>query len=226
MMSLKKNHYQILGLSSDVSAAEIKRAYRRLAKSHHPDARIHEADSAESQSATDEMIRINEAYSTLIDTSKRAEYDLRIGVRSAINIKKPIFTSVAEDQERAHYLRTVLYPVRSSIGKVLSAYKRELRDLSADPFDDRLIEAFQEYTDKLEDALRRGSDTMTRNRTPRTLEPAVLMMRQSIARAADGLEELHYYLQNFDHKHLTLAESLFHIAADLSRQALALTKGR
>jgi molecular chaperone DnaJ len=223
-MSLKKNHYQILGLSTDVSAADIKRAYRRLAKAHHPDARHHIADTEESLAATEEMMRINEAYATLMDTAKRAAYDVKIGLRKAINIKKPIFTSFDEDQQRERYLSSVLYPIRNNIGKVLSAYKRELKDLSADPYDDELIWAFEQYVDKIEDTLRKSSDTMTRNAAPRTLQPTVLLMRQCIAQAADGLEELRYYLRNFDYNHLTTAESLFRIATDLSRQALASTK--
>lgn len=226
-MSAKKNHYQLLGLSADVTSAEIKHAYRKLVKSQHPDAQGHRADTAESLAANEEMMAINEAYSTLMDSGKRAEYDLQIGVRKSIPLgKKPIFSSFDEDQERERYLRTVFHPIRSNIGKMLSAYKRELKDLSADPYDDRLVEAFQEYVDKIEAVLRRSSDSLTRNLTPRSLEGAVLLMRQSIAQAADGLDELRYYLGNYDYNHLTTAESLFRIASDLSRQALGLTKGR
>jgi molecular chaperone DnaJ len=223
-MSDKKTHYQTLGLNSDVSASEIKRAYRRLAKSEHPDAHEHRADTDAQRAATEEMMRINEAYATLIDRAKRAEYDVKIGLRSGIIIKKPIFNAGQEDEERQKFLRTVFYTVRNNLSKVLSAYKRELHDLSADPYDDRLIEAFQAYTDKIEDTVRRGSDALMQNKTPRTLEGAVLLMRQSLAQAADGLDELRYYLGNFDYHHLTTAESLFRISTDLSKQALALTK--
>jgi len=224
-MSSSKNHYQVLGVNSDVSAAEIKRAYRRLAKEQHPDAQVHNGNG-DSHSATQEMMLINEAYSTLMDKDKRAEYDLKIGVRIAINIKKPIFTSVNEDAEREKFLRLVLHPVRSSLAKVLSAYNRELKELSADPYDDELVSGFEKYVDKIEAALRKGSDALMQTPTPRTLEASVLRMRQALSQAADGLDELRYYLGNYNYNHLTIAESLFKISTKLSLESLELTKTR
>jgi curved DNA-binding protein CbpA len=61
------NYYKILGVTAGASAAEIKRAYRRLARKYHPDL------NAE---ARDEQIkRINEAYEILSNSEKRAAYD-------------------------------------------------------------------------------------------------------------------------------------------------------
>jgi molecular chaperone DnaJ len=224
-MAQKRNHYQILGLSTDVAPADIKRAYRKLAKTSHPDAQA-PVGSDEHQAATEEMVRINEAYETLMDAVKRAEYDRYIGVgHVTLKSKRPHFTSLDEDAERAKFLRVVFHPLRSTIVRMLGSYKKELHELSADPYDDQLLEAFQEYLDKLEDALRKGSDGLMRNPVPRSLAAAVHMMRQSIAQAADGLDELRYFCRNYNYNHLTMAENLFRISTDLSRHALDLTKG-
>jgi molecular chaperone DnaJ len=223
-MSRQRNYYQVLGLSSDVTPAEIKQAYRRLAKVQHPDTQAR-VGTDEHTAATEEMVRLNEAYETLMDAGRRADYDRHIGVgRAGAQSKRPHFTSFDEDAEREKFLRTVFHPSRSAIVRSLSNYKKQLRDLSADPYDELLLETFETYLDNLESALRAGADAFTRNRTPRSLEPAVHMMKYSIAQAADGLEELRYYSLNFNHNHLTIAESLFRIASDLSRQALGLTK--
>jgi molecular chaperone DnaJ len=223
-MSRNSNFYQLLGLSSDVTAAEIKRAYRRLAKVQHPDTQAR-VGTAEHTAATEEMVRLNEAYETLMDAGKRADYDRHIGVgRAGTKSKRPHFTSFDEDVEREKFLRTVFYPSRSGVVRSLSHYKKQLRDLSADPYDEQLLETFQSYVDSLEAALRSGADALMLNPTPRSLEPAVHMMKYSIAQAADGLEELRYYCMNLDYNHLTMAEALFRISTDLSRQALALTK--
>lgn len=224
MSARKRTHYQILGVKADVSADEIKRAYRKLAKEQHPDATHGHVESDEKKAATEEMMRINEAYATLIDSVKRAEYDSKIGVKPMIFVQ-PVFTSMDEDREREKFLRKIFHPARSAIVKCLGSYKKELRALSADLYDDRLVEDFTNYVNKLEDALRNGADAFSRNETPRSLEAAVHMMKYSIAQAADGLEELRYFCNNYDHNHLTMAENLFRIANDLSKQALDLTKG-
>lgn len=61
--------YQILGVARDASQAEIKRAYRQLARQYHPDAN-HGSGEAE-----EKFKKINAAYSVLSDPEKRARYD-------------------------------------------------------------------------------------------------------------------------------------------------------
>lgn len=224
-MSTKPNHYQILGIASNVSTAEIKRAYRKLAKQRHPDAKATVEEDA-AIDATEEMIAINEAYATLRDSVKRSEYDAKIGLKTIVgSMQKAAYTSMDEDQERAKFLQSTFHPMRSAITKLLSAYPRQLRELSADPYDEQLTADFESYVNKLEDALRYASDSFTKTPTPRSLVGAVQMMRYSIAQAADGLEELRFFCVNYDYNHLTMAENLFRISADLSKQALGLTRG-
>ncbi len=64
-----KDFYQTLGVSKDASGEEIKKAYRKLARTHHPDSKP--GDSA----AEDRFKQISEAYSVLSSPEKRKEYD-------------------------------------------------------------------------------------------------------------------------------------------------------
>jgi molecular chaperone DnaJ len=64
-----KDFYEILGVSRSASADEIKRAYRTLARKHHPDVAD---DKIEAEHRFKE---INEAYEVLSDPQKRAQYD-------------------------------------------------------------------------------------------------------------------------------------------------------
>jgi curved DNA-binding protein len=63
-----KDYYQILGVPRDADLEQIKKAYRKLARTHHPDmSKAPDAEARFKESA--------EAYATLKDTAKRAAYD-------------------------------------------------------------------------------------------------------------------------------------------------------
>lgn len=65
----EKDFYKVMGVSKDVSEAELKKKYRKLAREFHPD--LHPGDSK----AEARFKEINEAHDVLSDKAKRAEYD-------------------------------------------------------------------------------------------------------------------------------------------------------
>lgn len=68
-----KDYYDILGVKPDASEADIKRAYRKLARKYHPDV-------SKEAGAEDKIKEVNEAYEALKDAERRREYDqLRAG---------------------------------------------------------------------------------------------------------------------------------------------------
>lgn len=64
-----KDFYEVLGVNRTASADDIKRAYRGLARRHHPDVAENKAE------AEHRFKEINEAYEVLSDPQKRAQYD-------------------------------------------------------------------------------------------------------------------------------------------------------
>lgn len=64
-----KDYYKTLGVKKNASADEIKKAFRKLARKHHPD--VNQGDKASEEKFKD----INEAYEVLSDEDKRAKYD-------------------------------------------------------------------------------------------------------------------------------------------------------
>ena len=67
-MAFKRDYYEVLGLSRNASADEIKKAYRKLAFQYHP-------DRNPDNGAADRFKEVKEAYEVLCDPEKRARYD-------------------------------------------------------------------------------------------------------------------------------------------------------
>jgi molecular chaperone DnaJ len=79
---MSTDYYELLGVSRQATAEEIKKAYRRLAREHHPDVN---PDDAESEARFKEIAK---AYEVLCDPDLRARYD-QFGDTDGINFGDP-----------------------------------------------------------------------------------------------------------------------------------------
>jgi molecular chaperone DnaJ len=68
-MADKRDYYEVLGVSRDATADDLKKAYRKLAVKYHPD------KNPDDKSAEDKFKEVSEAYDVLNDDQKRAAYD-------------------------------------------------------------------------------------------------------------------------------------------------------
>ncbi|MEO3752613.1 molecular chaperone DnaJ [Streptomyces sp. B6B3] len=66
---IEKDYYKVLGVPKDATEAEIKKAYRKLAREYHPDANKGDARAEE------RFKNVSEAYDVLGDAKRRKEYD-------------------------------------------------------------------------------------------------------------------------------------------------------
>src|SRR2546423_10956075 len=66
---IEKDYYAVLGVPKDADKAAIRKAYRKLARTYHPDA------NAGDVKAEDKFKEISEAYDVLADDDRRREYD-------------------------------------------------------------------------------------------------------------------------------------------------------
>lgn len=65
----KRDYYEILGLTRGANEQDLKSAFRKLAKEHHPDR------NPDDNAAEQKFKELNEAYEVLKDPQKRAAYD-------------------------------------------------------------------------------------------------------------------------------------------------------
>ncbi|MBR5542546.1 MAG: molecular chaperone DnaJ [Oscillospiraceae bacterium] len=68
-MAEKRDYYEVLGVAKTATDAELKSAYRKLAKKYHPDF------NKDNKEAEEKFKEVNEAYEVLSDASKRQKYD-------------------------------------------------------------------------------------------------------------------------------------------------------
>ncbi|TAJ23327.1 MAG: molecular chaperone DnaJ, partial [Nitrospirae bacterium] len=69
----KRDYYETLGVDRTASEDEVKKAFRKLARQHHPD--LHSGDH-QKKTAEEKFKEINEAYEILSDQQKRQRYDM------------------------------------------------------------------------------------------------------------------------------------------------------
>ena len=68
-MAEKRDYYEVLGVPRDATTADIKKAYRALARKYHPDV------NPDNKEAEEKFKEINEAHEVLSNSEKRAKYD-------------------------------------------------------------------------------------------------------------------------------------------------------
>jgi molecular chaperone DnaJ len=235
-MAHSTNHYQILDVEPDASQAEIKQAYRRLAKLFHPDSNHETADH-------DKITRINAAYEVLGDPQSRKSYDHQLQYTSRLSAAGYTPEGVAERQQRnaaaqAHYqqrrqaepdldhqlrlwLDRVYTPIIRQLNQIIRPLKSQIKQLSADPFDDELMEAFQVYTEECRKTLGKAQTAFRAFPNPPNVAAVAANLYYCLNQVSDGIEELEYFSLNYDDHHLHTGLELFRIAEGLRREAQA-----
>jgi molecular chaperone DnaJ len=215
------NHYETLKVSPNASQAEIKQAYRRLVKLFHPDSNQKTADR-------EEIIRINAAYEVLGDDqqlqnkSPKLESDRQQRTASAQkHYQATRKTGRDADEEVEEWLRKVYQPVNRLLCTIIYSLEEQMEQLAADPFDDELLDEFQEYLKTCRQDLKQAQMTFRSLPNPPSLARTAAHLYYSLDQLADGLEELGYFPLNYDERYLHTGQELFRIASRLHCEAQA-----
>ncbi len=228
------DHYRTLEVSATATQAEIKQAYRRLAKLFHP-------DGNRATSNHEKITRVNAAYEILGDPQRRQTYDQQRQHRAYLETAGFSTESVATRQQRAaaaqaryrkhkktgqqaddelkEWLKQVYTPVLRLLTKILDSLNDQINDLAADPFDDGLMQDFLDYLEDCRDWLSQADRVFRSLPNPSNLAGAAASLFYCLNQVEDGIEQLEFFTNNYDEYYLHTGQELFRIARGLREEA-------
>jgi len=213
------NHYKTLRLSYNASPAEVKSAYRGLVKEYHPDCN-HHLDNH------DDIASINLAYEILSNAQSRANYDRSIGIKHSPHVaasrsqgtKRSGFKQehhLNEDQKFDRWLKQVYEPITKMLAVILDSLDEQIDDLADDPFDDGLMEDFEDYIDECRGLFAKAQTFFRAVPNPASAAGIASYLYHCLNAISDGIEELNYFTLNFDDHHLHTGQELWRRADEL-----------
>ncbi len=215
---MARDPYQVLGVSSNASSAEIKAAYRQLVKRHHPDA-----------GGDDEGILVlNAAWEVLGDAEQRRAYDSSRNQATAVaeeahqrGMRNARATAAARaakgqgaaaDDALAHWLHDVYAPIDRLLGKVINPFPEQFRALSADPYDDALMETFCAYLEQSRSRLEKVNLLYRSLPIPSSAQGFGLSVYHCLSQVEDAISELERYTMGY-------VDSYLHDGREMLREA-------
>lgn len=215
--------YQVLGVAPLASAAEIKAAYRALVKQHHPD----------TGGDAHTILELNAAWEVLGDVDRRRRHDqLRGGAAGSVAAAPGVRTAAAgarapggaspaptrrrraadQDSELGQWLQLVYAPIDRLLGQVINPFPAQLRALSADPYDDQLMEAFCAYLEQSQARLEKVVGLYRSRVCPASAQGFGLSLYHCLSQVQDALAELERYTMGY-------VDSYLHDGREMLREA-------
>ena len=191
---MNNDPYRLLGVSKDTPFKKIKASYRALAKKFHPDTG---GDSKKilAINAAWEKIRNNE--NQIKNTPKQKN-----NPKSPSNYQTPVTQGSGKDKAISLWIKVVYDPIDRLMGEVINSFPKKLKDLSADPYDDDLMEAFCEYIEKSKKKLIKVKDIYQSLTTPLEAKQFSLSLYQCFSELQDGINEWERYTAGYVENYL------------------------
>ena len=191
------NYYNELGVARNASKSEIKSAYRSLAKKYHPD----------TGGSNDKFLAIQVAWETLNDPQKKTIYDKTLSFHEesdskryenwSLEIKSNGNSSTIKDNDIKNWILNTYQPLNRLLTQVIKPLNQEIRALSADPYDDELMEKFCEYISKSQKKIHKVSEVYKSRVVPSSISSLGLDLYHCYSQVQDALDQLERYTQGY-----------------------------
>lgn len=196
-----RDPYQVLGVAVTASAAELKAAYRSLAKQHHPDA----------GGDAHRILELNAAWEVLGDAQRRAEHDrlhhagrtdpTRSATARSAAAGRAARTATAQaargDAQLLAWLQQVYAPIDRLLAQVINPFPAQLRALSADPYDDQLMESFCAFLEQSQARMEKVEALYRSLAAPASAHGFSLSLYHCLSQVQDALTELERYTMGY-----------------------------
>ena len=194
---MTKNFYEELGIKKNATKHEIQSAYRSLVKKHHPDA----------GGEKERFLAIQIAWETLKDTIKKEKYDRKFFSSSTsfnslnenweekINSKK--YSSSIKDKEVEAWFKEIYTPTNRLISQIIKPLNNEIKELSADPYDDQLMQNFCSYINLSQKKIEKAYKIYNKKLVPKSISSLGLDLYHCFSQVKDALSELDRYTQGY-----------------------------
>ena len=192
-----KNLYEELELKVNATQSEIKSSYRRLVKKHHPDA----------GGEKERFLAIQGAWETLNNPLKKAQYDKALfsikqssnfnteNWEEKVNTKK--YTSTIKDNEVKNWIKNIYTPINRLLSQIIKPLSQEIRELSADPYDEELMDNFCNYINTSQKKIEKVVVIYRSQSVPRSISSLGLDLYHCFSQVKDALSELDKYTQGY-----------------------------
>ena len=196
-IKMEKNLYEELGLKQNATKSEIKSSYRSLVKRHHPDA----------GGEKERFLAIQNAWETLNDPIKKEHYDRNFFSSSSsfdslnenweekFNSKK--YSSSIKDREVETWIKEIYTPINRSISQIIKPLNKEIKELSADPYDDQLMENFCSYISLSQKKIEKVEKIYNKKIVPKSITALGLDLYHCFSQVKDALSEFDRYSQGY-----------------------------
>ncbi len=194
---MEKNLYEELGLKKNATKSEIKSSYRSLVKQHHPD----------TGGQQERFLAIQNAWEILNDPIKKAQYDRNFFTTSSsfdslnknweekFNSKK--YNSSIKDREVETWIKEIYNPINRSISQIIKPLNNEIKELSADPYDDQLMENFCNYINLSQKKIEKVEQIYKKKIVPNSITALGLNLYHCFSQVKDALSEFDRYTQGY-----------------------------